>query len=866
MIFNGTVSKDKLIGTSGNDTLDGKQGADILDGGQGNDLLLGGTGKDIYTFKFGYGNDIIAADTDNHNDTIHLTGATPNLAFRQSSNDFIISLSATDNLTIENWFNSNNNHINKIQIGNTSFDIQVGHATDDTLTGAAKNNNMLIGLDGNDYLIGGIGADYLSGGNGNDILDYSRGSDTLLGGAGNDIIGYDPYDNHVNVKGGDGVDTLYAGYFIKEYKVKIDLTDYSDIEFLYGGIGDDFFVGNAGNNTLYGGAGNDTLDGKVGSDRLIGGGGNDVLIYDATDNLALISGGSGSDTLDATRGNDISINLSSYTANDIEVVKAGKGNDTLLGGDHGMTFDGGKGNDVIIGGAGSDIIVYDSNDTLEDGGAGINILDMSKWTKTPKTIELSSLYSGNDIVKNFSGVIASGINNIINGTDSSNYLDGGLGADTLSGGKGNDTYVIDNVMDRIIETGTGTDIDTVISTISYTLENDVENLTLAGTGNISATGNALNNLIIGNGANNTLTGDVGNDTLAGNGGIDTFRFASGFGNDILYADSDDILFFDKAIAANDISYKWQNSDLIFSVGNTDSITLRYFSGNDISLNINNTKIKKTILTKPGDKIASYASSKEAKNIEAGNGNDSLIGSKFADNILAGAGNDTLIGNGGADSLDGGDGNDYIAYDTTSKKISGGSGWDILYNNTTKAQSIDLSQSRYTDIEQVKGNSSNDTLIGNSLDNILDGGAGNDSINGKEGNDTLIGGNGSDTFYFSSIFGNDIITDFSNDDILAFDKTITAKDIAFSWQGSDLLMNTHGDSILLKNYSLHSITMLINNKKTTLITPAASNAPIIASFKDLYLSMYPVSQSSNIGFSYGNDGGSLFASNAIHSWS
>ena len=66
-------------------------------------------------------------------------------------------------------------------------------------------------------------------------------------------------------------------------------------------------------------------------------------------------------------------------------------------------------------------------------------------------------------------------------------LDGGAGADTMIGGTGNDTYVVDNAGDAVIENaGEGT--DTVLSSASSATRSaaKVENLTLTGTGDINA--------------------------------------------------------------------------------------------------------------------------------------------------------------------------------------------------------------------------------------------------------------------------------------------------------------------------------------------------------------------------------------------
>ncbi len=115
-------------------------------------------------------------------------------------------------------------------------------------------------------------------------------------------------------------------------------------------------------------------------------------------------------------------------------------------------------------------------------------------------------------------------------------LDGGSGADTMFGGAGDDIYRIDEFGDIVSEESiaSGTDdggIDTVESTISYTLGTYIEKLTLLGVNNIDATGNSLANTLKGNDAANVLSGLTGDDDLRGYGGDDVL--IGGAGKDTL---------------------------------------------------------------------------------------------------------------------------------------------------------------------------------------------------------------------------------------------------------------------------------------------------------------------------------------------
>ena len=146
---------------------------------------------------------------------------------------------------------------------------------------------------------------------------------------------------------------------------------------------------------------------------------------------------------------------------------------------------------------------------------------------------------------NFQDVTGSQVNDIITGNDLDNTLNGGAGADVLSGGIGDDSYYVDNAGD-IVKENANEGTDTVLTTISYTLASNLENLTLLGTSAIKATGNGLNNSLTGNNAANTIDGGIGNDTLNGGrgndillGGVGADDLTGGIGNDLIYLGAND---------------------------------------------------------------------------------------------------------------------------------------------------------------------------------------------------------------------------------------------------------------------------------------------------------------------------------------
>ncbi|MFN9695193.1 MAG: bluetail domain-containing putative surface protein, partial [Synechococcaceae cyanobacterium] len=206
--------------------------------------------------------------------------------------------------------------------------------------------------------------------------------------------------------------------------------------------------------------------------------------------------------------------------------------DFLYGFEGNDTLNGGAGIDTLIGGLGNDTYIIDSTtDTITEAlGAGIDTVQ-SSVTYT-LGINLDNLILTGTAALNGTG---NTLNNVITGNTANNSLNGGSGNDTLiggdgidilKGGLGNDTYIVDSTTDTISE-DLGAGIDTVQSSVTYTLDDNLDKLILTGTAAINGTGNALNNTLTGNTANNILIGRTGLDVVTGGAGSDTFSYAAG---------------------------------------------------------------------------------------------------------------------------------------------------------------------------------------------------------------------------------------------------------------------------------------------------------------------------------------------------
>ncbi|MFN9614075.1 MAG: cadherin domain-containing protein, partial [Dolichospermum sp.] len=468
------------------------------------------------------------------------------------------------------------------------------------------------------------------------------------------------------------------------------------------------------------------------------------------------------DIIDADYGEDtITSTFANLQQND--TIKGGNGTDTL----------------IITGGTVNDLISIDTSNTtnqLDIPGTTVFGFERFDLTSFAGTISFDGT-TGNDWIKAGTG------NDDLGGGDGNDTLNGGTGIDFLIGGKGNDTYVVDNVGDVIAEV-LNQGIDTVESSITWTLKTNLENLTLQGTSAINGTGNTLNNIITGNTGNNVLNGGLGNDTLIGGAGNDSY-YVDNTADTIteLVSQGTDIVFttVTYTLTPNTENLTLQGTTAINGTGNNLNNIITGNTGNNVltggagadtligglgndSYYVDNTADIITESVNQGtDSVFSsvtYTLTTNTENLTLqgtaainGTGNDlnnSITGNAAANILTGGLGNDTLTGDLGNDTLTGGAGNDSYYLDNTADIITENlnEGTDIVfttvtYTLTTNTEHLTL---QGTTAINGTGNDLNNSIIGNTAANILTGGLGNDTLTGNAGADTLIGGFGNDTLY------------------------------------------------------------------------------------------------------------------------
>ena len=109
-----------------------------------------------------------------------------------------------------------------------------------------------------------------------------------------------------------------------------------------------------------------------------------------------------------------------------------------------------------------------------------------------------------------------------------------------------------SLSDLLAQATTG--VTATTSAVDVTLADGIQNMILTGTGNLTATGNALDDVITANSGNDTLIAGTGNDTLVGGGGTTTYEFDAGDADIVINnSGSNDTLVFGAGIAESDLT-------------------------------------------------------------------------------------------------------------------------------------------------------------------------------------------------------------------------------------------------------------------------------------------------------------------------
>ncbi len=524
----GSFSNDKLNGNAGDDTIEAYGGIDTLSGNTGNDNLNGGAGNDTYLFNQGDGQDVIH---DFYSDSDYNAGNDTLIFGAGIIQDDLIYTGSDFNIIID--FKNSTDRITLIDQGSSNNRIENFKFSDgSTLSYSEIESNLVItGTSADESISGSYLAESIYGGLGNDSIATVGGDDTVYGGAGDDYI--NGSINNYN-------ETLY---------------------------------GNAGNDQIYGMSGSDMLQGNEGSDGLYGGSGNDTYVFNKGDGQDIIYDYHTNGSYDA--GNDILRFGSSISEADTVF--------TNFSGDLVVTFLNSP-NDKIT------VIEHYSNDLNK-----IETIEFALANEIDGSSNNDTLIgtAEDDLIKGFGGA------DILVGNNGYDKLFGGLGddillgdqgIDTLTGGAGNDTYVINDPNDIINEDSSAGNDTIYTSLSSYTLNANIENLTLIGyeydsnlqdfvelgKGN-DGIGNSLDNYITGNDLNNYLTGKQGKDSLEGGAGNDVYKFNYNDGVDFIKDTSGtDKIYFESSSIKNTAVFYTDASSLYIDYGTsegTDKITV-----------------------------------------------------------------------------------------------------------------------------------------------------------------------------------------------------------------------------------------------------------------------------------------------------
>jgi Ca2+-binding RTX toxin-like protein len=258
-------------------------------------------------------------------------------------------------------------------------------------------------------------------------------------------------------------------------------------------------LGAGGDDNLFGGDGNDTLHGGAGDDRIEGGAGIDIAKYATSDVGVSVS-------LEIFARQDTNQGLDKLK--DIENLEGSFYDDSLTGNEFDNWLGGRDGSDTLLGLDGNDTLVGGADDDYLDGGNGIDLALFEGPAQVIASLLETSPVAGRDLLLNIEDITTGSGNDYLTGNALDNHFISGDGNDVLNGNEGNDT----------LDGGAGVDEAYFLSPNNLTID-----LSITGPQN---TGQGIDQLIgieriIAGSGDDRLIGDSGDNRLSGNNGNDT---------------------------------------------------------------------------------------------------------------------------------------------------------------------------------------------------------------------------------------------------------------------------------------------------------------------------------------------------------
>lgn len=428
----------EIIGTMESLVLEGNAGTETFTSGMlllgGTQLSLHGSGSALYMLggmmnplnPFGIGDNTLLPTPQTIEETV---ASISNIELDISGGGSItLTLSATD---IQNGFTvtpcSGTACTTNVMITNA---MPPPAGTSVTANFSSFNSNQVVNFDASGVTDTNSGYFTVTAGAADDHIygtNHNTEGDTIYGGDGDDWLkGYAGDDT---IYGQGGEDTIYG------YADSGSPGSQSDNDTLYGGDADDSIYGGEGNDTLYGegehdalygGAGNDTLIGGVGHDFNSGGDGDDIIIFNGdadAESGEIINGGADTDTIRVDGNTDFSdVNPGSVTNTELLHITAGV---TATFAETQTSIFTGLTN--ILGANNTLSTVESLIFNITQSGATLDlsaILPASKFTN----------WGSEDIVR----INGNTGNETITGTDGNDVIYGGDGHDTIIAGSGDD--------------------------------------------------------------------------------------------------------------------------------------------------------------------------------------------------------------------------------------------------------------------------------------------------------------------------------------------------------------------------------------------------------------------------------------------